>query len=78
MSLTPREFDLLAYLASRAGHVVSRQQLLEHVWRSSEKWQDSATVTEHVRRLRRKIEPDPSRPRWIRGVRNVGYSFDPD
>ncbi len=78
VSLTPREFDLLAYLASRAGHVVSRQQLLEHVWRSSETWQDSATVTEHVRRLRRKIEPDPSRPRWIRGVRNVGYSFDPD
>jgi Transcriptional regulatory protein, C terminal len=40
-------------------------------------WQDAATVTEHVRRVRHKIEPDPSNPRWIRGVRNAGYSFDP-
>lgn len=76
-SLTPREFDLLAYLAARAGQVVSRQQLLEDVWQSSEKWQDAATVTEHVRRIRQKIEADPSNPRWIRSVRNAGYSFDP-
>lgn len=75
--LTPREFDVLAYLAARAGQVISRQQLLEDVWRSSEEWQDAATVTEHIRRIRLKIEPDPSAPRWIRGVRNVGYSFEP-
>lgn len=77
VALTPREFDLLAYLASRAGQVISRRQLLEDVWRSSEGWQDPATVTEHVRRVRRKIEPDPSKPRWIRSVRSAGYSFDP-
>ena len=77
VALTPREFDLLAYLAARAGEVISRQQLLEEVWRSSAAWQDQATVTEHVRRIRRKIEADPSRPRWIRGVRNVGYAFQP-
>jgi len=77
VALTPREFDLLAYLASRAGQVISRRQLLEDVWRSSESWQDAATVTEHVRRVRLKIEPDPANPRWLRGVRNAGYSFDP-
>ena len=77
VALTPKEFDLLAYLASRAGQVISRRQLLEDVWRSSESWQDAATVTEHVRRVRLKIELDPANPRWIRGVRNAGYSFDP-
>lgn len=77
VALTPREFDVLAYLAARPGEVVSRQQLLEDVWQSSEEWQDPATVTEHIRRIRQKIEPDRSKPRRIRGVRNVGYSFDP-
>jgi DNA-binding response OmpR family regulator len=77
VALTPREFDVLAYLAVRAGQVVSRRQLLEDVWKSSEEWQDAATVTEHIRRLRLKIEADPAKPRRIRGVRKVGYSFDP-
>jgi two-component system phosphate regulon response regulator PhoB len=71
--LSRREFDLLAYLASHAGRVVPREQLLRDVWQSSEAWQDTATVTEHIRRLRLKIEPDPGKPRWIRAVRNVGY-----
>lgn len=77
VNLTPREFDVLAYLAARAGQVISRQQLLEDVWRSSDRWQDAATVTEHIRRIRLKIEADPSHPRWIRGLRNAGYSFEP-
>ena len=77
VALTPREFDVLAYLASRAGQVVSRQQLLADVWELSGDWHDTATVTEHIRRLRRKIEPDPSQPCWIRSVRTVGYCFDP-
>lgn len=72
--LAPREFDVLAYLASRPGQVISRQQLLEDVWQSSDQWQDTATVTEHIRR---KLEADSTKPRWIRGVRNVGYSFEP-
>ncbi len=77
VALTPREFDLLAYLALRHGQVIPRQQLIEDVWHGAGAWHDTATVTEHVRRLRHKIEPDPSRPRWLRGVRNVGYCFDP-
>ena len=55
----------------------SREQLLENVWLSSPEWQGGATVTEHIRRLRSKIEVDPDRPRWITTVRGVGYRFEP-
>lgn len=74
---TAKEFDLLTRLASEPRRVFSRAQLLEEVWGSSRDWQDPATVTEHVRRLRRKIEADPERPRWLHTVRGVGYRFEP-
>ena len=74
---TAKEFDLLAFLAASPRQVFSRQQLLEHVWASSSEWQSDATVTEHVRRLRKKIEEDPDRPRWVTTVRGVGYRFEP-
>jgi DNA-binding response OmpR family regulator len=77
VGLTTREFELLAFLASSPRRVYSRGQLLERVWSSALEWQDPATVTEHVRRIRMKIEPDPSSPRRIRTVRGVGYSFEP-
>ena len=77
VDLTPREFDLLAFLAASPGQVFSRGQLLEQVWDSSPHWQDSATVTVHVRRIRHKIELDPSSPRWIQTVWGLGYRFDP-
>ncbi|MGI8983485.1 MAG: response regulator transcription factor [Acidimicrobiales bacterium] len=74
---TAREFDLLAFLAASPRQVFSRQQLLTSVWGSSEDWQDADTVTEHVRRVRRHIEPDPGKPRWITTVRGVGCCFEP-
>jgi DNA-binding response OmpR family regulator len=77
VATTAREFDLLAFLASSPRQVFSRQQLLANVWDSSAEWQDPDTVTEHVRRVRRRIEPDPDHPRWIKTVRGVGYRFDP-
>ena len=77
VSLTTREFDLLAFLASSPRRVYSRAQLLEHVWSSALEWQDPATVTEHVRRIRIKIEPNRASPRRIRTVRGVGYAFEP-
>lgn len=77
VSLRQREFDLLAALASAPGHVLSRDQLLRDVWRSHPNWQSPATVTEHIRRLRQAIEPDPRRPRWIHTVRGGGYRFTP-
>jgi DNA-binding response OmpR family regulator len=75
--MTAKEFDLLAFLAGSPRQVFSRDQLLKLVWGSSSQWQSDATVTEHVRRLRRKIEDDPDNPRWITTVRGVGYRFEP-
>jgi DNA-binding response OmpR family regulator len=77
VELTAKEFDLLAFLASSPRQVFSRQQLLQQVWSSCREWQDEATVTEHIRRVRRKIEQDPDHPRWITTVRGVGYRFEP-
>jgi DNA-binding response OmpR family regulator len=77
IELTAKEFDLLAFLVRCPRQVFSRGQLLEHVWASRADWQDEATVTEHVRRVRHKIEPDPAKPRWITTVRGVGYRFEP-
>ncbi len=75
VDLTPKEFDLLAFLAATPDQVFTREELLEHVWGSTQEWQDPATVTEHVRRLRLKLEPDASSPRWLHTVRGIGYRF---
>ena len=76
VDLTSREFGLLAFLATSPRQAFSRVQLLEMVWDSSTEWHNEATVTEHVRRIRAKIEVDPDRPRWITTVRGIGYRFD--
>jgi DNA-binding response OmpR family regulator len=77
LEMTPKEFDLLAFLARSPRQVFSRGQLLEQVWDSSADWQDPSTVTVHVRRLRRKLETDQENPRWITTVWGVGYKFEP-
>lgn len=77
VDLTAKEFDLLAYMASNPRQVFSRAQLLEQVWDSSPEWQDPATVTVHIRRVRRKIEADPTNPRWLETAWGVGYRFQP-
>ncbi|MEX1280616.1 MAG: response regulator transcription factor [Acidimicrobiia bacterium] len=77
VELTAREFDLLCHLASSPRQVFSRGQLLRDVWDSSPDWQDPATVTVHIRRLRTKVEADPSRPRHLVTVRGAGYRFEP-
>jgi DNA-binding response OmpR family regulator len=77
VDLTAKEFDLLAFLVRSPRQVFSRGQLLEHVWASRSDWQDEATVTEHVRRVRHKVEKDPEHPKWITTVRGVGYRYEP-
>jgi len=77
IELTPKEFDLLAYLAASPRIAMSRAELLERVWDSSAEYQDPSTVTVHVARVRQKIEDDPESPRWITTVRGVGYRFEP-
>ena len=76
IELTRLEFDLLAFLLQNPNRVVSRDELLESVWESSADWQDPATVTVHVRRLRQKLEADPSEPAHILTVYGVGYRFE--
>lgn len=74
--MTRKEFDLLAYMSSRPGVTFTRSQLLEDVWDFA--WDgDSATVTVHIRRLREKIEDDPSDPLHLVTVWGIGYRFEP-
>ena len=75
VELTAKEFELLEHLARAAGQIVTRDALLRQVWGSNVAWQSPATVTEHIYRLRQKVEQDPSAPRWIHTVRGVGYRF---
>lgn len=74
--LTPREFDLLFFLASNPEVVYGRIQLLEELWDFAYDG-DPSTVTVHIRRLREKIEEDPSTPRRLVTVWGVGYRFQP-
>jgi DNA-binding response OmpR family regulator len=76
VKLTAREFDLLWFLASHPRRVFSRNQLMDRVW-GYEAALDTGTVTVHVRRLREKIEDDPSRPRHLETVWGVGYRLCP-
>ncbi len=76
VDLPAREYEVLAFLASSPRKAFSREQLLEQVWPSAAD-SHTGTVTEHVGRLRRRIEDDPERPRWVRTVRGVGYAFEP-
>ena len=76
MKLTLKEFDLLWFLASHPRRVFSRDQLMESVWGYASPL-DTGTVTVHVRRLREKVEEDPSRPRHLETVWGAGYRFSP-
>ena len=76
LRLTAREFDLLWFLARHPRRVFSREQLMRRVWGYTSAV-DTGTVTVHMRRLREKIEEDPSRPRHLETVWGVGYRFSP-
>lgn len=75
LTLTNKEFDLLVFLLTNPGRVVRRDELMREVW--SHDFGDASTVTVHVRRLREKIEDDPSCPALLMTVWGVGYRFDP-
>jgi DNA-binding response OmpR family regulator len=76
LRLTLKEFDLLLFVASHPRQVFSRDQLMDRVW-GYQTALDTGTVTVHIRRLRTKIEDDPSRPRHLETVFGAGYRFTP-
>ncbi|MFN8443648.1 MAG: response regulator transcription factor [Caldilineaceae bacterium] len=75
VELTPSEYSLLAALARHAGRVLSREQLIEQVW-GYDYYGDDRVIDVHIRRLRHKIEDDPTQPAYVVTVRSVGYRFD--
>ena len=75
LNLTPKEFDLLVFLAKNRGFVFNREQLLEKVW-GYDYAGDTRTVDVHIRWLRQKIEANPQKPRYLITVRGTGYKLE--
>ena len=73
LSLTPTEFRLLVYLSRHAGYALSREQIVAEVWGQGSDLEDERSINAHVRRLREKVETEPSKPRLILTVPGVGY-----
>ncbi len=74
IELTGREFELLLFLARNPDLVFSKERLFDHIW-GMEALGDTSTVTVHIKKLREKIEDDPSNPQLIKTVWGVGYRF---
>jgi two-component system, OmpR family, response regulator ResD len=76
VNLTVKEFDVLLVMARRSGQVFSKGQLLDLVWGYEDTY-DTSVVTVLMRRLREKIEPNPTKPHWLHTVWGIGYRFEP-
>jgi len=74
VDLTATEFEILRYLAASPGRVYSRQQIMQHLW-DGEFYGEPRTADVHIQRIRKKIEPDPRSPRYIKTVRGMGFKF---
>jgi DNA-binding response OmpR family regulator len=77
VELTTKEFDLLYFMARHPRQVFTRTQLLSNVW-GYDFYGDDSTVTVHIRRLREKLEPDATRPTYVKTVWGTGYKFEPE
>ena len=74
--MTREEFQVLRYLASRPGEVITREELIEKVW-GMERYPTTRTVDNHILRLRQKLETDPATPRHFLTLHGAGYKFVP-
>ena len=72
--LTTKEFDILLFLAINPDHVFSKEELFERIW-GMDSFGDISTVTVHIRKIREKIELDPSHPQYIETIWGAGYRF---
>ncbi len=77
LSLTAREFDLLAFLVAHPRQVFTRDQLLRHVWETEPGWVGDGTVTEHIHRIRKQLDLHPACAASITTIRGIGYRFEP-
>ncbi len=77
INLSPKEYGILGYLASRAGEVVTRDELLDEVW-GYDLYPTTRTVDNHIAQLRSKIEPNPAEPRYLITVHGIGYKLVSD
>lgn len=75
VSLTPKEYDLLCFLISNRGSVLSRDDIRRHLWKESSLYSWSRVIDVHIQHLRQKMEKDPSSPEYILTVPGVGYRF---
>lgn len=75
VDLTAKEFDLLYFLAKNSGRVFTKKQIYRAVWKDEYAFDDN-NIMVHIRRLRKKIEPNPEQPQFIQTVWGVGYKFD--
>jgi two-component system alkaline phosphatase synthesis response regulator PhoP len=74
LSLSPREFDILRYMLENRNRVISRAEMLSHIWGYGEGLQ-TRTIDSHIANLRHKIEKVPSEPEFIHTVHRIGYRF---
>lgn len=74
-SMPLKEFELLLYLTQNSGRVLTRNQLIDRIW-GSDYFGDTKTLDVHMKRLRARVEKDPTNPKYLQTVRGVGYKFD--
>jgi len=74
VELTAKEFEVLALLASHPGRVYNREQIMRHLW-DGDFYGELRAADVHVQHIRKKIEPDPNKPRYVQTVRGTGYRF---
>ncbi len=76
ISLSSVEYKLLLYLMQNRGHIVSKEQILEHIWDVDGKFVDDNIVSVNIRRLRMRVEKDAAHPKWIQTIHGLGYRWN--
>jgi DNA-binding response OmpR family regulator len=75
LGLTPLELKILKLMITRKGQVITRDEFLDHIWGVDNLLVSHRTVDSHIAHIRKKVEENPSRPRYIRSVHSIGYKF---
>lgn len=78
LSLSPTEYKLLLYLVEHKNKVLSKEQILQHIWDTDRKYVDDNTVSVNIRRLRKKIERDAANPEYLKTIHGIGYLWKED